>query len=521
MIVQSAALERPPGRALRRAPRPWLVLGCVGVLVAAAAQRDFGPEGFWVPWKALLLALLLLAPSLGLALFPPPSSRRPTGAVPVLALLGVIHALYYALPVLFADRVVGMLIEPQIPALERALDLCLLGVLGFAFGQALAGLVGSPVAAPVGPGPGRSDQSHRAPARHDPRSHPGVPDWDVQRARALMFLCLPSGLVAELCLRSGLVPGLLVQPAKLLALLLQVGLGLAVLLWRRGELPRRTAWPLLVAGVPLFLLASLSEGAIGAAVKGGSFLLALVWATGGRVPLLGLLLAGACALILRGGAMEFRSLSKQHPHLVAEGGLERAATFVRLSVEEFERDGGRRSLETILDRLSQIALFGHVVNTTPLAVPYWGGSSYVSLPQSLVPRALWPDKPVKDLGQRFAHRYAIIDSEDRTTSINFPQLIEMYCNFGATGVFCGMVGFGLLCRILIRRLYAAGIKPVAALLGALWLGSLTNVESDVSLVLGGMLQQLVVIGPLLLWIRGQQPKLNRARLHSWQPEALT
>jgi hypothetical protein len=442
-----------------------------------AAQRDFGSAGFWLPWKAYLLALLLLAPAIGRCFRPEARAREPLGSVPVLALLGVIHTLYYALPVLLGDRVVGMLIEPPVDALERALDVCLLGAFGFVLGQSLV-----PSRAAAGPAPG----------------------WDAARARALLFLCLPIGLLAESGLRAGLVPGVFAQPAKLLALLLQVGLGLAILLWRRGELDRKTALPLLGLGLPLFFLASLSEGAIGAAIKGGSFLLALIWATGGRVPLSALTLAAMLALMLRGGAMEFRSLSKQHPHLVAEGRLERAAMFIQISIDELERDGGRRTIETINDRLAQVALLGHVVDSTPVAVPYWNGSSYVSLPQSLVPRALWPDKPVKDLGQRFAHRYAIIDPDDRTTSINFPQLIEMYCNFGAAGVFVGMLLFGIWIRVLIERLYRAGVGPIATLLGAVWLGGLTSVESDLSLVLGGMLQQAVVIGPLLYWVRGQR-----------------
>jgi hypothetical protein len=520
MSMRGSVLQGRPWQSRRSAPRPLLVLGCIGLLVALALQRDFGPQGFWVPWKALLLALLLLSPAFSRALFPRDQSNRPTGAVPLLALLGVIHAIYYALPVLVQDRVVGMLVEPPVAALERALDLGLLGVLGFALGQALPSL-GKPAVSTGTRGLLPARRSPDVPRLKAIDQRPGTdltshaqpdvaPTWHAERARALMWMCLPSGVLAEFCLRSGLVPGLLIQPAKLLALLLQVGLGLAVLLWRRSELPRSTAIPLLAVGVPLFLLASLSEGAIGAAVKGGAFLLALAWATGARVPLSALLLLAAGALILRGGAMEFRSLSKQHPHLVAEGGLERAATFVRLSLQEFERDGGQRSFETILDRLSQVALLGHVVDKTPLAVPYWGGSSYVSLPQSLVPRAFWPDKPVKDLGQRFAHRYAIIDAEDRNTSINFPQLIEMYCNFGALGVFAGMAVFGLFCRILMRRLYGAGVGPVAALLGALWLGGLASVESDLSLVVGGMLQQGLVIGPLLLWIQVRKaPGLSR------------
>lgn len=467
--MRAAAAPALPGRA-----RPGLALALVFGLAWLASERDFGSAGFWLPWKAYGLALLLLAPALARCFRPEARRSEAIGSVPVLVLLGVIHTLYYALPVLLGDRVVGMLIEPPVDALERALDLCLLGTAGFALGHSLV-----PQRAGAGP----------------------RPSWDAQRARALLFLCLPVGLLAESGLRAGLVPGVFVQPAKLLALLLQVGLGLAILLWRRGELDRRTALPLLGLGLPLFFLASLSEGAIGAAIKGGSFLLALIWASGGRVPISALALAAVAALVLRGGAMEFRSLSKQHPHLVAEGRFERAALFIQLSIDELERDGGRRSLETITDRLAQVALLGHVVDSTPLAVPFWNGSSYVSLPQSLVPRALWPDKPVKDLGQRFAHRYAIIDPGDRTTSINFPQLIEMYCNFGAPGVFAGMLLFGVLVRFLIERLYRAGVGPIATLLGAVWLGGLTAVESDVSMVLGGMLQQAVVIGPLLYWVR--------------------
>jgi hypothetical protein len=80
----------------------------------------------------------------------------------------------------------------------------------------------------------------------------------------------------------------------------------------------------------------------------------------------------------------------------------------------------------------------------------------------------------------------------------------MYCNFGIPGVFLGMLLFGILVRSLIERLYRAGVGPIATLLGAVWLGGLTSVESDLSLVLGAMLQQAVLIGPLLYWVREQR-----------------
>ncbi len=83
-------------------------------------------------------------------------------------------------------------------------------------------------------------------------------------------------------------------------------------------------------------------------------------------------------------------------------------------------------------------MFAHVMDMTPKRVDYLYGLSYKDLIWKLVPRVILPDKPDPKLGQLFGHMYQILAIDDTTTSINFPQLVELYVNFGIIGVVLGM-----------------------------------------------------------------------------------
>ena len=125
---------------------------------------------------------------------------------------------------------------------------------------------------------------------------------------------------------------------------------------------------------------------------------------------------------------------------------------------------------------------------TPLAVPLWEGHTYKTLPASFIPRILWPNKPSKQVGQDFGHRYSIIAPHDKSTAVNLPQLVELFINFGTRGMLLGMLALGVLYRLIYRKLNAAevgdGTIIIAATIfsvrGAYW-SSTMNVPSSPTL----------------------------------------
>ncbi len=464
------ALDRGTGTGARTSPiASGLLAASVLGLVSLALQRDFGADGFAVPYLALALAFVCLAPAVQRCAFG--ARARP---IPFLVLIGVIHAVYYALPALLADRVGTMTAQIDTQGTARALEVALLGVCALFAGYGLWGAA-------------------------DPRPRPARLEWEPRAALKVALVLLPLGLAAHVAkLSVDLLPALWHQPVHLLASGLPVSLGVLFVLARRGHLARGASRLVLYGLVPLLLFTQVADAAIGQAVRTGIFFLMLVWGTGGRVPVLLMLCGALAAITLRGGAEEFRELKQRHPHLVAESPFERASQFLGLSVLRLVQDGGTSAGDTLLDRVSQIALLGHVVELTPESVPYWNGATYTTLPAAFVPRALWPDKPSKELGQTFGHRYGVLDADDRLTSVNLPQLVEFHANFGVLGVGIGMALVGAFYRWLSDRLNRSGAGDGGIVLGALLFSTLTNVESDLSLVLGGMAQVGIVFW-CVLW----------------------
>lgn len=448
----------------------WLAVATAFALVVRSGlARDFGADGYWIPWLAMALACGCLAPAV--ARLCNVGGGRP---VPFLVLFAVIYAVYYALPPLVADRVGMMSAELGVPELERALVAALVGLVCLYLGYGAWGAI---------------DRGASRGARLD---------WDPGRALTIAWILLPIGLVCHVSTMLFELPGIARQPMLLLAKGTAVALGVLFVLARRGHLPRTTARCVFFVLAPLLMFTEVADAAIGEALRTGIFFLMLVWGTGGRVPLWLMLVGALAAVTLRGGAQEFRSLEQHHPDLVSDQPLERAGQFVGLSFTRLTQDSGENATETILDRVSQIALLGHVMELTPEAVPYWNGETLATLPATLIPRALWPNKPTKELGQAFGHRYGLLHAEDVKTSVNLPQLIELFANFGYAGIVLGMAGLGAFYRWLSDRINRWDSGDGAVVLAALLFSTLTQIESDLSLVVGAVLQ-LGILFFVVLW----------------------
>ena len=204
------------------------------------------------------------------------------------------------------------------------------------------------------------------------------------------------------------------------------------------------------------------------------------------------------ATSFRGVAIDFRKVAWFGSQNLTQS--ERLGLMLKLLQVRAERDGIPATiLHGIAEtggRSANLDLLTDVVRKTPDPVPYWGGVTYLSLVGFAVPRVLWPNKPSKTLGQDFGHRYGYLDPHDSYTSINFPFLIEFYANFGESGVLIGMLIVGVLYRVLDSLLNRPGQPLKVTVCALVLMVPLLNIESDFSLVFGGLFMNGVALALL-------------------------
>ena len=111
-------------------------------------------------------------------------------------------------------------------------------------------------------------------------------------------------------------------------------------------------------------------------------------------------------------------------------------------------------LQRVDRRLNQNYLVGRAVEFLAVRDSFANGETIVDAVIALVPRAIWPDKPVRagsgDLVSRFTGM-----TFDQGTSIGIGQVMEWYVNFGRAGVLVWFLFLGVVLTIADT---VAGIK---------------------------------------------------------------
>lgn len=107
-------------------------------------------------------------------------------------------------------------------------------------------------------------------------------------------------------------------------------------------------------------------------------------------------------------------------------------------------------LRSVDARLNQNELVGAAVAYTPSRQDYAYGATYTQALISLVPRIVWPDKPVKAGSMGLVTVYTGIYF-DVNTSVGLGQVLEFYINYGRFGVLIGFLLLGALLGQIDRR----------------------------------------------------------------------
>jgi len=133
------------------------------------------------------------------------------------------------------------------------------------------------------------------------------------------------------------------------------------------------------------------------------------------------------------------------------GGQSLSNRFDRLmqttSTFEWFDPSNQQHLERIDDRLNQSYLVGSAAARLDQTADFAYGETLWDAALALIPRALWPDKPITAGSGNLVSRYNGFHWE-AGTSVGIGQVMEFYINFGTTGVVIGFMIFGVIVTAL-------------------------------------------------------------------------
>jgi hypothetical protein len=114
--------------------------------------------------------------------------------------------------------------------------------------------------------------------------------------------------------------------------------------------------------------------------------------------------------------------------------------WINHGLEKSEEAGQKKLTTKLVDRTSLLQMLCLVVNFSPTYQPFLYGETYADIPAQLVPRFLWPNKPLGHVSNSRLSVYYGLQSEEDTlkTTIGFGMVSEAYANFGFYGI--GMLG---------------------------------------------------------------------------------
>lgn len=130
---------------------------------------------------------------------------------------------------------------------------------------------------------------------------------------------------------------------------------------------------------------------------------------------------------------------------------------------------------------------------TNTKIRFLNGFSYKQLLYKFIPRVLWKNKPVDDMGNKFGVLYGVLHDHDFTTSWNMPILNESYINFGYKGVIFVMFILGLINRLIVNFYSTKFNYGFETIIGFYLCSRLFFMESHLSLVYGGVITVVIFL----------------------------
>lgn len=270
----------------------------------------------------------------------------------------------------------------------------------------------------------------------------------------------------------------------------------AVRIWaQHHESAPRADWIVLCLLVAVDVAFGFASGFKGAFVAGVIMLLICYGKYRPRLPWKPLLVYVVLILVSVPFNLKFRSLAQEKQ---GEGSL--ALTSQALSQTVSDKGSTSDAIATWAPtRLRQIDNVAVVVRDTPRLHPMLHGRDLLISPAVvLIPRALWPEKPVVATGLDFAREY-LGQRSTVTSSTGVTQIGDLFRNFGLAGVVIGMVLLGMIFGGLSRAVQRT--SPTGTLLIAALATVLAQFESDWIALLAIGVRTMAVTGVIVLIVR--------------------
>jgi len=130
--------------------------------------------------------------------------------------------------------------------------------------------------------------------------------------------------------------------------------------------------------------------------------------------------------------------------------------------------------------------------------PYLGGRDYIwALPDTFIPRAIWPDKPAPLNGLYFStHYFGLPPSTSSSSSMTW--MGDLYINFGLLGVFLGMGAIGMLLAWWYGA-FQRNFSMQTIVIYAAAVPVIMNFEPTVPAVITSLMRDLIILA-LMTWL---------------------
>ena len=269
-----------------------------------------------------------------------------------------------------------------------------------------------------------------------------------------------------------------------------------------GQLDQQTkvATLALIVPVELVLFGRLADGALYGLFLYGHILAITYAVTRRRVPIIVPAIVLVLFVVLTSAKGTYRRAT-WNTEAADVGPIEGISLFVGMAWENVAEgevlSNTGDTLEVAYLRLNHLYTLANVIADTPDRHPYLYGATLVPLLTKWIPRVVWPDKPLEDLGNRWAHEYGYLSPTDYSTSYNLPWVVEMYMNAGWLGVAILSFLVGTLMGVVRRCLILTHTGSPYYAFALMTAAAFFFPESNISGQIGGMVASLV-LGLLIL-----------------------
>jgi O-antigen polysaccharide polymerase Wzy len=489
-------------KTLNRTTQLYLSLSLIGTMLLPALLSAYGYSYYQVLLATLLVVVCVY-----------PTARyfaRQESGIPTMAILCLAYALQFALPVFTRDPTVDLiggetrfLDNPDVVA---ALLMCIVGVGLLQLGY------------------------YRFRASNLTSMIPNA-DLPLNRFRAILY-CVIVGFVLPIVFAlKDIIPEEYQAPLSSILTLLQnqILVVIAILGWlvysRRGSKWFAVA---LYGAVSIAIFRGIGNGILEQALVPIGVLFLVKWIYTRRIPVGAIVTVAAFVLFLSPVKNDFRQRVMLDPGgegLAEQPLVVKAATWAeQASIYWLDTLKGDRDLTEATSgatlRTDLIHQVAHIHAMTPSVVPYQYGETYSYFIVALVPRVLWPNKPVAGSANSFFGVTYGLQTEEgaKVTTFGVSILGEAYINFGWPGVALVMLFQGLILGVL-QHMFGetrSGAGGQAVFL-AFFVFFLNGIGSSAEILFGNVLQNLLCGYFLLLWAREGRSKFEVANVSFASP----